>query len=354
MGPVHRHQGLALIEDLHRNPSRFEFFEAVRLLAAHARQEGRVRSRSRRGKAPGSDEALDTLRFAALPSLSFPGGHVEAIRAVRGSERVQMLVSFLGAIGPSGVLPAHYTELVIKRLYLKDETLRDFLDIFHHRAISLFYQAWTKYQSHVNVDYAAVTGSEDPFSRVIFSLVGLGTPGLRARSTLEDDAWAFYSGFFSRAVRSASALESMLSDYLGYPVRVEQLVGRWLSLESDSRSRLSSTPESNALGRSLSLGSRVWDVQSRVRIHLGPLHYPAYRDVMRGSAGHEKLATLVRSFVGPNIDHDFRITVEPTEVPKLELSARKSPSAVLGRSTWMSSSSAGPLSSAGAVSLATA
>lgn len=355
MGSVHRREGLALIEELHRNPARFEFFEAVRLMTAHARQEGQVRSRGRahQGDSAGSDEALGAVRFAVSPSLSFPGGHIEAIRAAGGDRQAQMLVAFLGTIGPSGVLPAHYTELVIKRVYLKDETLRDFLDVFHHRAVSLFYQAWAKHQAHVQLEHSISTGREDPFSKIVFSMVGMGTKGLRGRAPLDDHAWAYYSGFFARGVRSASALESMLADYLGYPVQVEQLVGRWLTLDEEARSRLTSRPGNNSLGRTLSLGSRVWDVQSQIRIHLGPLPYAEYREVMRGSAGFDKLTALVRSYVGPSLDFDFRLSVESAEVPGLEVS-RQSPTAVLGRSAWICSSSPRPLSSSGAVILASA
>jgi hypothetical protein len=39
-----------------------------------------------------------------------------------------MRVNFMGVIGPQGLLPIYYTELVIDRLRAKDRTLRDFLD----------------------------------------------------------------------------------------------------------------------------------------------------------------------------------------------------------------------------------
>ncbi len=57
-----------------------------------------------------------------------------------------MAVACLGLFGPSGSLPDHYTSLVIQRLRQHDFALRDFLDLFNHRTISLFYRAWEKYR----------------------------------------------------------------------------------------------------------------------------------------------------------------------------------------------------------------
>jgi hypothetical protein len=49
-----------------------------------------------------------------------------------------MVISFLGLTGPQGVLPQHYTQLLIDRVRRKDFALRDYFDIFHHRMVSLF------------------------------------------------------------------------------------------------------------------------------------------------------------------------------------------------------------------------
>ena len=58
-----------------------------------------------------------------------------------------MLVAFLGLTGPSGVLPPHYTAHADARVCAaKDTSLRDLLDMFNHRLISLFYRAWEKYR----------------------------------------------------------------------------------------------------------------------------------------------------------------------------------------------------------------
>ena len=54
----------------------------------------------------------------------------------------RMVINFMGLVGPSGVLPLYYTELIVERIRQKDRAMLNFLDIFHHRMTSLFYQAW--------------------------------------------------------------------------------------------------------------------------------------------------------------------------------------------------------------------
>ena len=116
----------------------------------------------------------------------------------------EMEVNFLGLVGPSGVLPQHYNELVIQRLrQYKDSALRDFLDLFHHRTISLFYRAWEKYRFPVVYERTARSGrpmtrerEHLDFTWYLHCLVGQGTPGLRGRLDVDDEAFLYYSGHF--------------------------------------------------------------------------------------------------------------------------------------------------------------
>src|SRR5262249_44901034 len=154
-------------------------------------------------------------------------------------------VTFLGLTGPSGVLPRHYTELLLR--LQRDArgpertALRAWLDLFNHRLIALFYRAWEKYRFYVAYERGEYEGREpDPFTRCVFSLVGLGLPALRNRlrvavpegeggeareralARIDDLALLRYGGLLAHRPRCSASLEAMLGSYLKLPVRVQQ------------------------------------------------------------------------------------------------------------------------------------
>ncbi len=58
-----------------------------------------------------------------------------------------------GLFGPNGALPLHLTELAYeRRRQLDDHTIVDFLNVFQHRLISLFYRAWADSEPAVSLD----------------------------------------------------------------------------------------------------------------------------------------------------------------------------------------------------------
>ncbi len=82
--------------------------------------------------------------------------------------RPRLQVRLFGLLGPNGPLPLHITEYARERLrHANDPTLSRFLDLFHHRFLTLFYRAWAQAQPHVNRDrprddrFAVYVGSLD-------------------------------------------------------------------------------------------------------------------------------------------------------------------------------------------------
>jgi type VI secretion system protein ImpH len=157
----------------------FDFFQAVRLLE-------RLFPERRPVGREGPPDA-EVVRFRALASLSFPASTVyELLRAADEREPPAMRVTFLGLTGPSGVLPTHYTDLLLRLAREakgpEKRALADWLDLFNHRLIALFYRAWEKYRFRLAYERGEASRAEpDAFTLCLFSLIGLGTPGLRGR-----------------------------------------------------------------------------------------------------------------------------------------------------------------------------
>jgi type VI secretion system protein ImpH len=313
-----------LFEEAHR----FDFFQAVRLLERlypHRRPVGRD-----------ARPSAEAVRFQSHVSLSFPPSAVRDIG--RGDENGQalMTVAFMGVTGPLGVLPRHYTELIADRLRKKDRTLRDFLDLFNHRLVSLFYRAWEKHRVTIGYEGARTAQqTDDRFSGYVFDLFGMGTAGVRNRLGVPDRALLFYAGLLAQVRRSATTLEGLLQDYFGVPVTVVQFVGQWLRIAPHNRSRLGGRQHNNALGVSAVAGSRSWDQQAKLRIQVGPLTVAQYDELLPSGSAFQPLVQLTRYFIGQEFDFDVQLILRAAEVPRCRLGAKGIGGPRLGWSSWL-------------------
>ncbi|MEY2725940.1 MAG: hypothetical protein RLZZ458_1807, partial [Planctomycetota bacterium] len=202
----------SLIDSLFAAPHAFRFFQAVRLLEL---------ARSTADHASSAAPSQEPVRFHALPSGILPNCEITSLQAENGGP-ADMTVAFMGLTGPAGVLPAHYTSLVVERSHqqYKDHALREFFDLFNHRAITLFYLAWRKHRIAEEFDrhQRLPNKSPDKFSLMLYAIAGIGTPALNHRLTFRDHIAVFYGGLFSLRTRSAAGLQAMLHHFLRLPV----------------------------------------------------------------------------------------------------------------------------------------
>jgi type VI secretion system protein ImpH len=353
MAAANGREGAGLSGQLLREPYRFDFFQAVRLLERLAREVGADDpSMPRLPVGQDGPPHHEAVRFRAQPTLGFPASPVARIDAPPANGRrpgepvppPEMTVTFLGLTGPLGVLPQHYTALLLRRLREKDFALRDWLDLFNHRAVSLFYRAWEKYRlpaSYERSRLSSPAGEPDPVTRCLHSLVGLGTAGLRGRLKVADEAVVFYAGHFAHYPRSACALEGLVEEHFGLPVGVLQAHGQWLTLEPGDHSLLPG-PEHplgrhNRLGEDLVVGERVWDVQGKFRLRVGPLTYGQFRELLPGSGRLGALCQMTRLYVGPELEFDVQLVLLRAQVPACRVGADGPNRPYLGWNTWVGS-----------------
>lgn len=310
---------------LFAEPWSFDFFQAVRLL------ERMQPSREPVGKY--AHPRNEIARFGANPMLNFPASAIHGLTKPADGAPA-MVINFLGLVGPLGVLPNYITELAAARVRAKDHTLLEFFNLFNHRLTSFFYQAWEKH--HFTVAYER--DRNDPVTNLLFALIGYATPGLRGRQSVPDESYLHYAGLFGLIPRSASALESILGDYFDVPVEVEPFVGVWRSLsESDQCVFDGFQSDSSMLGGGAVVGDEIWDVQSRVRLKIGPLTAQRYQEFLPVGSAWPKLKALTRSFCGNDLEFEVQLILRRDDVPALELQPQGQGGLRLGWHTWLKS-----------------
>jgi type VI secretion system protein ImpH len=290
---------------MYREGHRFDFFQAVRLL------ERLHPDRSPIGyDAPPQDEVV---RIRGHASLGFPASQIWEIAASASADApASMVVTFMGLTGALGTLPRHYTSILTEPGARKQvAALRDFLDLFNHRLLSLFYRAWEKYRFPV----AFERGGDDVFSHYLLCLVGMGLPSLRNRLRINDQILIYYAGLLAQRPRAAVALEGILQDYFGVPVEIEQFTGAWFLMNSDALTRIGADGQNHQLGVDAALWERVWDPQARFRVKLGPLTYQQFQDFLPTRDGYRHLVELTRFFVGEEYSFDIQPALRADEVP---------------------------------------
>jgi type VI secretion system protein ImpH len=319
----------ALTETLFEEGYRFDFFQAVRVLERLYPE--------RRPVGYGALPAEEMVRFTTRIALSFPPSSICEVTPPDGTDKpAEMNVAFMGLAGLIGVLPRHYTEMILERMRQKDFTLRDFLDLFNHRFISLFYRAWEKYRFPIAYERAVAGGDRyDPVSLNIFHLFGMGPRGLRERLDVPGETLLYYSGLIAQQPHSAMALEALLGDYFEVSVKTQQFVGQWLPLAVDQRARLTAQGNRQSLKAGAVLGACFWDQQAKFRLRLGPMKFGKFKNFFPNGQALKQLVQLVRLFNGQQLDFDLQLVLEAAEVPGCRLGRPGSDAVQLGWSTWL-------------------
>jgi type VI secretion system protein ImpH len=234
----------------------------------------------------------------------------------------------MGMVGVSGVLPQPYTDLVLDRVRHRDTAMWSFLDIFTHRAVSMFYRAWRKYRFPVGYERG-----NDEFTAYLYDLVGLGTKGLRGRMSLADESLLPYAGLIAQRPHSTNALENVLSDYFGTTARVRQFFGQWLALDSADYTRLGN--QNSILGESSIAGTRIWEQQSKFRVRLGPLDFKQFQEFLPNGSAYEPLRSIIRFMVGLEFDFDVQLLLRAQQVPSTILTTRAVRKPMLGWTSFL-------------------
>jgi len=309
------------LQALQAEPFRYSLFAALRLI------ERAYRNHPRLGESRRADQ--EPVRLAQPPYLSFAPSDVTSFGTVQTAGGKPLLETYsFGMFGPNGALPLHLTEIAYeRRRQHNDPTVNDFINLFQHRLIALFYRAWADADPATNFDRP----ESDRFRLYMGALVGLGSQSGRERDDVSDFAKLSRAAQFGSQMRSGQGLQTILADYFGVPLQVHSFVGAWLDIPVDARSALGGDPTSGSLGVGLTLGSTSWQSQHKFEVRIGPLPLAEFENFLPGAAGLRDLGELVRLYTNDEWSWQLRLLLRGADVPVARLGA----SARLGLTTWM-------------------
>ena len=310
----------ALYEALHAAPHQFDFFQALRRIDAVNPE------RPRTGDA--LNLADDAVRLGQIPSLIFAPSTLAEFAPAGDGYPARLSTYFFGLFGPSGALPLHLTEYARERVRnAGDLSLVRFVDLFHHRMLSLFYRAWATSRATVGFDRPGA----DRFATYIASLFGVGMASLRDRDGMPDLAKLHFSGRFALQTRPAEGLRAIIADYFKLPVEIEQFYPEWVRLPKASLCALGDSEATGTLGSTATIGERFHVYHHKFRIRIGPMTFADFKRLLPDGRSLSRLVPLVRNYIGDELDWDVMLILIREEVPSVTLGA----AGLLGWTSWL-------------------
>ena len=324
----------------------FDFFQAAWLLERCWSDRTPVGQRGPVGR--------EGLRFRPDVSLGFPPTDVRRItecQAIGSDETYSRVdVTFLGLYGVATPLPLHYAVSILRSVEPEDADeaesapvgppsardrepgsapARDFLDLLHHRLISLFYRAWTKYRYHVTFGMP----DRDVITDYLLWLIGCGPGWTAEQAGVSPIRLIRYAGILTQHPRSALTLEQMLYDYWAkIPIRVEQFLGRWVTLAPEDINSVGAL--NSRLGVDLTVGEQVFDLAGAFSIAIGPVDWETYVSFLPDGERFGETVSLVRFYCADPSAFDVMIRVRPGEIPETRLGSDDT-AGRLGYSSWV-------------------
>lgn len=247
----------------------------------------------------------EMIRFHCTTSMTYPSRQVDRVwweKDAQGRDRCHVSVPFFGLNGITSPLPVGYVrEMLDDTDEGRPPTVANFLDIFNHRLISLYYRAWLKYRGHLNLDQEGSGG----LAPLLLALGGMDDD-LRG-GALEPRALLPAIAPLVRRVKSTSSSESSLRELLGVAVQVRPYDLRQVPVPEDQRFQLGVSACALGADDPPVLGEFVPDYMGRCEVRIGPMPLDMLKRMQPGGdlceAAHRMLSKSLPSTL------EYRLTL---------------------------------------------
>jgi len=283
----------SVIGRLLREPYRFEFIQAIRLLDGWMGRHDSQRLTSR-------------IRFRNRTTLGFAASEIEAIEheevanAHSSGEKFKTITvtpAILSLLGSTGELPyaASYRLMETQKIGRMEST-HAFYDMLFQRSVELFYLA----RSSTRIFHNTAHNGQDLLLTRQLAIAGIipVSSGCDEKCAIQTEVATRYATALQQHATSTVTLQTVLTAYFGLPIEVVQFVPDRYSLRDDERSHLGQ--KNRSVGKNLILGAHIPNFQRRIRLRIGPLKRDRYQQLLPDGSGLKTLEGLISCFqMGP-------------------------------------------------------
>ena len=286
----------AQLADVVARPGAYDFFTAVQRIEAAFPDAVPVGQQG-----PASRERL---RFCAHLSLSFPAADVISVVGEAlpdGEVRARVTQSFLGLFGPASPLASYLTERLIQQD--NQQLARGFLDLIHHRLVSLMVRGHGKY-------HPASGGAEGRrFLERMLQITGLeaddhALPGNRLMA---------FAGLIGRTGVAAETMAAVVSAWVGgAETHAEPCLARWTTLPAEAMTHLG---RGGRLGRDTIAGRSIRNRTTAFGLTIGPLPPADFAALAPGGKRHGELRALIDRLNPERLDCVVTLRIAGADLP---------------------------------------
>ena len=295
---------VSFLMEVSEKPYQYGFYQTVRRINCFYRDKPLTGHSYR--------PADDPVRFSQEPYTMFAPSTFSALEFYGSNQIPRLSQRFIGLFGPNGPLPLHLTEYARNRQRNeRDASFSRFVDIFHHRIVSLFYRAWAQSQPTVQFDRP----ESDRFADYLGSLIGLGFPSLKNLDSMHHLSKLSFAGHLGSLPRHVNGLVSLVQGYFGVKAKVVEFIAHWLRIPKQDHVLLGEGSLNGCLGQTTVIGERVQQRQDKFRLCLGPLTLDQYEAFLPTGKSFDALVAVVRNYIGIEYLWEVNLILKKDEKP---------------------------------------
>ena len=281
-----------------------------------------------------SDPSREAIRIRSKFTMHQEGTEVDHITVGNTPSRLpEVTINTVCIGGLNGPLPIPFTEILLDQAKQKDFSGYHFLDIFHHRLVSMWHRLRKRTYPHLYKSPPTTT----PLGKLQEDLSGFKQQGNIPHQLFFDHFW--------RRSRSLVSLIQMIERFFNIKTSIQPFEGTWRTVDISEGSKIGIKGQFQILGKNAILGLRCWDQTAGFTITIYLLDWETtqqflpFTDASLGGENYSRLKQLLISYMGILPKVFLKLSLEPNQNKGTILNKKYG----LGWNSWLTGSNTDPV-----------